>query len=799
MRSVNYFNQRVACAGVLFSPPMFFAGVLAGLLASAAPVHSGREGKLDVVIPRFEAGVEVDGRLDEPVWNDAASLTDFSQYAPVDNLPADQPTIVLAWYSPTAIHFGIRASAPPGTVRATLADRDRLDTEDQIQIFLGTFNDGRQAFMFAVNPLGVQADGALTEGTRGVSRGFDGLSTGREAVDLSPDFVYQSKGRLTDAGYEVEVRIPFKSLRYQSSLTQDWGIHVVRKIQSNGREDSWAPARRASASFLAQSGRLRGLTELRRGLVLDLNPAVTSRIDGAPDAGRWAYDGGAPEFGGNVRWGLTSNLTLNGTINPDFSQVEADAGQFVFDPRSALFFAEKRPFFLDGIEQFTTPNNLIYTRRIVSPLASAKITGHTSGAGVALLTAVDDRSTSAHGSHPVFNIARLQRDLNASTRAAIVYTDRIDGPDSNRVLAADSRMTFRKLYRLQVQAAVSRTVRKGVATSAPLWDVSLNRDGRRFGFLYSLRGIDRDFRADSGFLSRTGVALATIDHRLTFYGRRGAPLESWTTDFVLDGTWQYDDFVNGRGAQDRKFHWNNNVVLRGGWRATGSVLVETFGYDEEFYADYGLQRTRADGSTEILPFTGTPDLGNLDYVVQLTTPRFSTVSGNVFLIWGRDENFFEWASADIVFARYGVDWRPTQQLRVNPQYQLQQYRRRSDNSLVGRRRIPRLKVEYQLTRAIFLRWIGEYDANEQDDLRDDTRTNLPIVIRDRSTGTYRPARGFSRNQFRNDWLFSYQPTPGTVVFAGYGSTLAEPQPLRFNELERLRDGFFVKIGYLFRI
>lgn len=767
-------------------------------LAPSAPVHSGRDGQLDVVVPRVEAAVEVDGRLDEPVWNEAVALTGFSQYAPVDGRPAEQQTTVLAWYSPTAIHFGVRAAAPPGSVRATLADRDRLDTEDQIQIYLSTYNDGRQAFMFASNPLGVQADGALTEGTRGVSRGFDGLDSGREDVDLSPDFVYQSKGRLTESGYEIEIRIPFKSLRYQSADPQDWGIHIIRRIQSRGHEDSWAPARRAAASFLAQAGRLKQLTDLRRGLVLDLNPAITSRIDGARSAGSWRYDAGSPDVGANVRWGLTPNLTLNGTVNPDFSQVEADAAQFVYDPRSALQFPEKRPFFLDGIEQFATPNNLIYTRRIISPLAAAKITGRVRGTGVAFLSAVDDAG-SRTASHPVFTIARLQRDLNPSARAAVVYTDRIDGPDSNRVLAADSRLTFRKLYRLQGQVAVSRTVRAGATTTAPLWDVSLTRDGRRFGFLYAVRGVDGQFRADSGFLSRVGIASAVADHRLTWYGGRGAPLESWTSDLVLDGTWQYDDFVNGRGAQDRKLHFNNNVVLRGGWRLTGSVLVETFGYDEGLYRDYALLRTNPDGTTEVLPFTGTPDLGNLDYVAQVNTPRFSTVSGSVFFLWGQDENFFEWSSSDILFARYSVDWRPTQQIRVSPQYQVQQYRRRTDGSLVGRRRIPRLRVEYQLTRAIFLRWIGEYDANEQDDLRDDSRTELPIVIRDPATGLYRPARGFSRNQFRNDWLFSYQPTPGTVVFAGYGSTTTEPESLRFRGLSRSQDGFFMKVSYLFRL
>lgn len=781
---------------------MLFTGIFAVLLAAAGapPAHSGRSGQLDIAIPRVEASVEIDGRLDEPVWGEAARLIDFSQYAPVDDAPAQEPTEVLAWYSPTAIHFGVRATATAGTVRATLADRDRLDTEDQIQIYLSTFNDGRQAFMFAVNPLGVQADGALTEGTRGVAHGFEGLGSGREAVDLSPDFVFQSKGRVTDTGYEIEIRIPFKSLRYQSADAQDWGIHVIRRIQSNGHEDSWAPARRAAASFLAQAGRLRALSDLHRGLVLDLNPAVTSRVDGARErSAKWAYDAGAPDLGGNVRWGITADLTLNGTVNPDFSQVEADAAQFVFDPRSAIQFPEKRPFFLDAIEQFTTPNNLIYTRSIVAPLAAAKVTGKLGNTGVAFLSAVDDETTSRTGSHPVFNIARIQRDLNPNTRAALVYTDRVDGSDFNRVLAVDSRITFRKLYRFQAQAAVSRTSRAGALTTAPLFDLSLNRDGRRFGFLYSLRSFSDQFRADSGFIARVGIAQILLDHRVTFYGPRGSLLESLSSDVVVDGTWQYDDFVHGRGSQDRKLHFNNNATLRGGWRLTGSVLTETFGYDDGLYADYALQRTHADGRVEILPFSGTPTLGNLDYVVQVNTPRFSTISGSAFLLWGVDENFFEWASADIAFIRYNLDWRPTQQIRIQPQYQLQQYRRRNDGSLVGRRRIPRLRAEYQLTRAIFLRWIGEYDANEEDALHDDSRTELPIVIRNRATGAYEPALASSRNRFRNDWLFSFQPNPGTVVFAGYGSTMSEDSSLRFSNLARVRDGFFVKVSYLFRL
>src|SRR5439155_13330530 len=134
-----------------------------------------------------------------------------------------------------------------------------------------------------------------------------------------------------------------------------------------------------------------------------------------------------PEVGGNVRWGITNNLTLNGTVNPDFSQIESDAGQFTFDPRQALFFAEKRPFFLDGTEQFATPNGLIYTRRIIQPVGAAKLTGKISGTSVAFLSAVDDAAGSvSRRDHPVFNLLRVQRDLGTSSKLGLTYTDRVD-------------------------------------------------------------------------------------------------------------------------------------------------------------------------------------------------------------------------------------------------------------------------------------------------------------------------------------------------------------------------------------
>jgi hypothetical protein len=636
-------------------------------------------------------------------------------------------------------------------------------------------------------------DGAVVEGAGQGGAGFGGLAGGRAAPDLSPDFVFDSKGHLTDYGYEIEVRLPFKSLRYQPARTQNWGLHIIRRIQSAGHEDSWVPARRSAASFLDQAGTLTGLTDLHRGLVMDLNPVVTARVDGQRAADGWTYDGDRPDAGGNIRWGVTPNLTVNATVNPDFSQVEADATQFQIDPRQALFFAEKRPFFLDGIEFFSTPNNVVYSRRIVAPVAAVKLTGKVAGTTVAALSAVDDRAQSLGGdSHPVFNIVRVQRDIGGASRAAFVYTDRLEAGLSNHVAGADAHIVWSKVYSLDLQAAVSQTSQAGADKAGPLWQVFLRRGGRRFSLRYSLNGNDAGFRAAAGFIGRQGVVFADITNQIALYGKPRALVEKWTGDVQLVGTWNYRSFFDANQALERKLHVNSNFFLRGGWHTGVSALIERYRYDPLLYPNYGVLDAGA-----VRPFMG-ETLPNLDYVVTLNTPRVHGLSANVFYIWGRDENFFEWASANIVYAAIGLQWRPTERLRVDVNHNLQSFARRTDGSYVGIRRIPRLKLEYQATRAIFLRYIGEYASNYQDDLRDDSRTGLPIVFV-RPDGSYTRALAVRQRTFRNDWLFSYQPTPGTVLFAGYGNALSNPDALQPQGLRRTRDGFFLKLSYLFRM
>lgn len=771
------------------------AGAPAAAPAQVPAVFVGTRRELDVAPPRVEATVDVDGRLDEPVWRLAAVLTGFSEYAPVDGAPAEDSTAVLVWYSPQAIHIGIRAVERHAPVHARLADRDRIDADDQVQLLLDTYDDRRRALLFGVNPLGVQADGVRTEATV-ERRGFS-AAPDPAVVDLSPDFLFQSRGRLTDDGYEVEVRIPFRSIRYQAARSQDWGLHVLRIVQHSGHIQSWAPARRDAASFLAQAGTLRGLHDLHPGMVVDVNPVLTARIDGAPAEGGWRYGHPSPEPGANARWVLTSNLTLNATANPDFSQVETDAGQVSFDPRRALYFPEKRPFFLEGSEQFDTPNRLIYTRRIVAPVAAAKMTGKLAGTDLGVLSALDD-ATPTDDARPLFNVLRLRRDVGAGSTLGMVYTDRVQGADASRLIGGDARLVFGRIYTVAFQGAGSFTRTGGRLSRAPLWNASFDRAGRRFGLQAGVDAIDPDFVAAAGFLSRVGTLQLRLNPRLTVDGRPGALLESWSGALNLYATWLYDRFFEGGASEDAHIFINNSFALRGGWRLDGSLILESFGYPDYLYADYAVERHGPAG-VDTVPYVGTPRIRNLDVVLTVTTPRWTRGGGNLQLIVGRDENFDEWAPGYILLVNGSARWRPTEQLRLDAGFIRQQYVRPSDLTNVSIRDVPRLKLEYQVTRDIFVRFVGQYDARRRDALRDDTRTNDPVLIRDPESGEYRRALRQVDNALRVDWLFSYRPTLGTVVYLGYGSSLTEPEALRFRPLSRTSDGFFMKLSYLFRL
>lgn len=767
------------------------------LLQDSTLVYSGRANRTRVDVPRIDSVAVIDGSLDDPVWRRAARLAGFSQYQPVDGRPAEEPTEVLVWYSPDAIYFGIRAREIHGNVvRATHANRDNIDSEDQIQILLDTDNARQIAFLFGVNPYGVQQDGTRSAqfaggagGPSATGGGFRNINPLEGSVDLNPDYFFESKGRLIEGGYEVEVRIPFKSLRYQDARVQSWGIHILRRVQHSGFQDTWAPAVRANANFLAQSGSLVGLHDLKRGLVLEATPTVTAHADRSPTINNGNYQRKA-DLGGDARWGIRQNLTLNGTINPDFSQVEADVGQVLLNERFALFYPEKRPFFLDGLELFDSPNQLIYTRQIVAPLGGVKLTGKLGGTNVASMVVGDDRQYSWGGNHsPLFGVSRIRYDYGSSNTLGGVLTTREDGDSYSRVAAGDIRFYHSKLYFAQFQAGRSWTDSLGNRRNGSLYQADWDRTGRAWGFHYTLKSLDPGFKAAAGFVNRTGIIGANAFNRLSFYGAPGALVQTYGSFFFVTQIW--NNVGGSHGLAESNVSISPTATIRGGWQLSGAVTHNYFAFDPLLYSGLTIQRSLGpltDTAAFVVPG---PEKDQWGGSFRATTPTFRHFSGTASITESQVPIFREAAPGNSSRIDAALDVRPTTAIRSSLSFSRLTIARKSDGSRFSSETIPRIKVEYQVSPPIFLRLVGQYAARSRAPLED--RNGNPILV----NGVL--DSGSTTNEFSTDWLFSYRPVPGTLVYLGYGSTLEEPREFRFQDLRRTRDGFFGKISYLFRL
>ncbi|HEV7473025.1 MAG TPA: DUF5916 domain-containing protein, partial [Pyrinomonadaceae bacterium] len=329
-----------------------------------------------VTMPKFQQPPVIDGQLNEAVWQSAVVLRDFYQIDPGDNTAPSKPTEVRLGYDSKFLYIAFRAFDEPDKVRSTLAKRDNIFNDDYVGFYLDTFNDQRRAFEIFLNPLGIQGDGVLTEG---------------RGEDFSVDLLFESKGILGSDGYTVEIAIPFKSLRYEAGKGKLWGAHFFRRIQRFNREmDSWMPFSRSISGSLNQAGHLTGLDGISAERTLELIPSLTVSqtgrfvrsfgiFPGTPaavtDPGRIVNEPIALDPGLTAKFTPSSALTLDLAINPDFAQVEADQLVVTTNQRFPIFFGEKRPFFLEGIDIFNTPITGVHTRAIVDPDVAVKLSG----------------------------------------------------------------------------------------------------------------------------------------------------------------------------------------------------------------------------------------------------------------------------------------------------------------------------------------------------------------------------------------------------------------------------------------
>jgi hypothetical protein len=741
-----------------------------------------------VSIPRIEAQVIIDGQLTETPWQQAARLSDFRQYQPVDGRAAEEKTEVLVWYAPDAIHFGVIAhDRAAASVRATQADRDNIAGEDHVIIYLDTFNDRRRAFFFGVNALGVQADGVRTEGANSAGRIFGGNT------DYNPDYIFESKGERTATGYVVELRIPFKSLRYPTAGPQSWGLQIERTTQRTGYTDTWTDVRRANASFLLQSGTVDGLRDLRRGLVWEAQPFFTTAANGVRSTTSSTFKRADPQMEAGVNLKLSgTSAALDATVNPDFSQVESDAGQVTVNERFALFFPEKRPFFLEGIELFNAPNQLVYTRQVVDPIAGGKLTAKLGRLSVAHLTALDEDAESQFDvegrpfdtRNAMFNITRVRRDFGSNSTAGLLLSDRsvLNHEAYNRVVAGDLRYVFGRLYFAEVQLGQAWTRDALGSRAGPIWKIEADRTGRKWGFNYSLNAISDDFVTRAGFVPRTGAVTGHLFNRISFYGGPGARFESITTFFGPSRFWHYDDFGREHASEGDE-SITLMMRLRGGWNLQANARRSFYHFDP---ADYPY--TVADGA-------GQQDYQPLDRVsgpsvqIQGGTPVYRHFNAGITINHSQSPLFAEGAEGEGWSAAGEIAVRPTASLRVGWSSGIETLNRVRTGDQFARSVLSRLKMEYQPARALFFRAVGDYRAERRAAL-EDARTGAPLL----REGV--PVTAADARTLRIDLLASYEPSPGTVAFLGYGASLLD-DPLSQSWL-RQSDGFFVKLAYQFR-
>src|SRR5688572_24794024 len=333
-------------------------------------------------VPKIAAAVNIDGRVDDEAWKDATVLKDFYQTSPGDNIAPSKPTEVLLMYDEKHLYVAFRCWDERDKVRATVAKRDNVFGEDNVRMWLDTYNDQRRAYVFGFNPFGIQQDGIYTEGS---------------GADFSVDVVMESKGVIEEWGWSVEVKIPFKSLRYSAGKGKMWGFNAARNIDRlNDEFDQWMPDDRQISGFLIKHGKITGLDEIKYERTLEVIPSITVSETGRrfpaadPITGRFVNQPIKSDIGVTLKYSISPNVTLDAAINPDFAEIEADAPVVTANQRFPIFFPEKRPFFLEGADIFQTPLAIYHSRSIIDPDFATKLTGKIGKNSFGLMVASDN-------------------------------------------------------------------------------------------------------------------------------------------------------------------------------------------------------------------------------------------------------------------------------------------------------------------------------------------------------------------------------------------------------------------------
>jgi hypothetical protein len=410
--------------------------------------------------------ISVDGWLNDPGWQGAAVAEHFVETSPGDNLKPPVRTRAMMTYNSEYLYVAVIAEARPEEVRASLCERDQTTSDDNLGVFLDTYGDASWAYMFFVNAYAVQ---------------YDAIWTSNAGTDTKYDLVWESAAKVTDSGFQVELAIPFRSLRFPNQPTQEWRVEFFRYHEREvTREISWCAYDRDESCWPCQWGTLTGLEDVSPGKGIEIIPAVVgyqsgqsatiSRGEGVTDSLDWINKDPDGEMSLSAKYSISSSATAEVALNPDFSQVEADADQIDVNSTTALSFPEKRPFFQEGRDLFQSYYDVVYTRSINDPTLAAKFTFRKGATRIGYLGAYDEHSPvlipfeefstpDLLSGKSASNILSVRQSFGRNSQVGFLMTDRRfdEGGGSGSAFSLDGSIRLTKSLQLKGQAVASHT------------------------------------------------------------------------------------------------------------------------------------------------------------------------------------------------------------------------------------------------------------------------------------------------------------------------------------------------------
>lgn len=723
-------------------------------------------------VPRTPAEISVDGVMDEAAWHDAAEVGLPWEVAPAENGEAPVATVCRLVYDQDHLYLGCEARDPEAeAIRAFISDRDDLRGQDRIVLLLDLFDDSRRAMEFTVSALGVQGDALFSQS---ISSSGDPVENQR---DPSWNAIWASAGRITERGYVVEAAIPFRSLRFPPvDGERTWGFRLTRwwpraqEVQIRSVQLD-----RDNACDLCQMSELRGLRGITEGGGIQVTPAVTGGRTDSRQPGASGLERGSvgTDVGATLTWGVTPGITLNATVNPDFSQVEADVAQLDVNTPVALFFPETRPFFLEASDLFSTPIRALFTRTIADPSAGGKLTGKVGRMGFGFLVARDEAGTlllpgvqtssdATLASGPTTAVGRVVWDLGEASSVGGLYVGREGNGYSNHVGGVDAFLRPTEALRIRFQHLQSRTnYPSAIAAAHDQPEGPFSGDAlqgqvswstAQWGVNTSFHRRTKGFRADAGFVPSVGRQGGSASLHWNLWGRR----DTWFSRLGLQvGTWRNEaltgELIDGNGM------WM-------GLEYAGPGQTSISFFPNPFFQARFAGRTYSMSS----------------YFGGIGASPWSGVRFRVDTEWGDAIDFNNARKADNLFLAPSVELRLGRHTDLRFAYTFQRLSTGGEPIVVAN--LFQTRAVYNFSTRSFVRAI------------------VQVRAADRTSELYRDPVDERNGEVFVQLLYSFKLNPESVLFVGYTDDLRAAaarlvDPLDF---QRRRRSFFLKMSYAWR-